>query len=483
MAIRAARSFFRAAALGVIFFTLASPLVALQQSPPSGDPAASAPAPRLSLPPRPRPLPFAWSRPSAAELRRRRERLAEAVGKGVVLSLSRPAASDVGFHRYVPDPDFYYLTGIDSDPGALLMVVEKGAIASETLFLPVDSPFFARWNGERWTAGEKASAASGVKEIAKLPARTRGTSWKALGKALTRLVGGGARSFHLGGTTRRRTRKGAVGLHLSPAPREDGLRSYLEGLPGGEQIRFLPLSRATGTLRSIKSEQEIACIREAVRITCLALRAAMESAAPKMWEFEFQGVIEGTFLSLGASGTAFASICAAGKNACTLHYTACRSQAADGDLVLCDVGAAFAYYASDVTRTFPVNGRFTKRQREIYETVLRAQAAGEAELRPGGSLGKIHAAATRVIRAAGFRREAFPHFVGHHVGLNVHDPGSTRLQPGMVITIEPGIYLPAEGIGVRIEDTYLVTKKGFERLSSNAPRTVEEIEELVGRRR
>jgi Xaa-Pro aminopeptidase len=220
-------------------------------------------------------------------------------------------------------------------------------------------------------------------------------------------------------------------------------------------------------------------IEEAVAITGLALRKAIARIEPGLYEYQVQALIEGTFRWQGAEGLAFGSIVGTGLNSTTLHHRAGRDRIEPGDLVLMDVGCRYRGYCADLTRTVPASGNFTDRQRQVYETVLAARAAALAEVRPGGTLEAVDAAARRTLRRAGLG-EHVRHGIGHWLGLAVHDPGGgSRLQPGMVLTIEPGVYLEEEGFGIRIEDDVVVTEDGHRVLSADLPRTVEEIERLM----
>ena len=224
----------------------------------------------------------------------------------------------------------------------------------------------------------------------------------------------------------------------------------------------------------------MALLQRAVDVTVAALTETIRSIEPGQSEHEVQGVIEYMFLRNGAQRPGFASIVGSGPTTCVLHYQEGRRQFGEGELVLMDVGAEIYGYTADITRTVPASGRFTPRQRRIYELVLRAQKAGIEAVRPGATLRDVHRAARRVIDQAGYG-EAFPHGTSHWLGLDVHDVGSygRPLEPGMVLTVEPGIYLPDENLGIRIEDDVLVTEGDPIVLSAGVPREVEELEALM----
>lgn len=237
------------------------------------------------------------------------------------------------------------------------------------------------------------------------------------------------------------------------------------------------LTAALAQMRVVKSESEIALMRYATDVTCRAHLDVLRGVHPGINEREIQEILESRFREEGCPENAFPSIVGSGPNSCIIHYMRNERQTEEGELVVVDIGAAYLGYAADVTRTLPVSGTFTDRQREIYQLVRDAQTAAEAILRPGVNLQEVDAAARRVIAAAGYGRY-FPHHTSHYVGLSVHDSGSydAPLPAGAVITIEPGVYIRDESIGVRIEDMYLVTDDGFERLTAGAPREIEELE-------
>ena len=262
-------------------------------------------------------------------------------------------------------------------------------------------------------------------------------------------------------------------------------------------------------LRLIKSADELELMRSAAQLTADAHRDLMGFVAPGRNECEVEAFLDHAYRSNGSTGAAYGHICAGGANACILHYVENDQPLADGDLILVDSGAEWSYYAADITRTFPVNGRFSDDQRAIYEVVLDAEVAAIEAVKPGARFDEIHQAALDVIvdglieleLVSGTRQEVldsgsyrafFMHKTSHWLGLDVHDQGryfeggqSRVLEPGMVLTVEPGIYVDPEntevdarwrGIGVRIEDDVVVTADGHEVLTHGAPKTVEEVE-------
>ena len=266
-------------------------------------------------------------------------------------------------------------------------------------------------------------------------------------------------------------------------------------------------------MRLVKDETELGRIRKAVDISVEAHTVAMGAVRPGMYEYELESLIDSIYRKNGGTGPAFLTIVAKGANATTLHYTANDCQIQDGDLVLIDAGCEYQYYCGDITRTFPANGKFTDAQREIYQSVLDVECEIIESIRPGVSIGDPVRKAVEMLTEAMLKlgllvgdkekiikekeyRKFYMHSVGHMLGVEVHDVAKTRegeeyktFQPGMVMTVEPGLYIDPEsenvppeylGIGVRIEDNILVTESGCEVLTAAVPKTIDEIEKLMG---
>jgi Xaa-Pro aminopeptidase len=232
-------------------------------------------------------------------------------------------------------------------------------------------------------------------------------------------------------------------------------------------------------MRRIKDEQEIERLRNSSRIAALGLMEAIRSARPGMYEYQIAALAEFVFLWNGASGPAFFPIVGSGPNSCILHYHQNRRKMNSGDVVVFDFGCDYAYYVSDVSRTFPVSGRFSREQAEIYQVVLDAQTAALEKVRPGATFKELDQAARGVLAHHGYE-EYFSHGVGHYVGMSVHDVGGEApFEAGVVIAVEPGVYIPDRNLGIRIEDTILVTKNGYEVLTKDVPKEVSEIEKLM----
>jgi Xaa-Pro aminopeptidase len=247
-----------------------------------------------------------------------------------------------------------------------------------------------------------------------------------------------------------------------------------------------PPAELTAPLRQLKSPCELRLLERAIEITCEGHKKAMRAARPGIGEAHLAALIDFEFRSRGARGSSFDPIVASGPNACILHYDRYDRTVAGGDLVLLDIGADFAGYAADVSRTVPASGRFTERQKRLYRIVYEAQEASLRSIRPGVALEEVIQKATDGVAegllAMGLikdRKEVgkyLPHRTSHGIGLDVHDAIVSKLEPGMVITVEPGIYISEDGLGIRIEDDALVTETGYRLLSGGAPRSPEDVE-------
>jgi Xaa-Pro aminopeptidase len=402
----------------------------------------------------------------------RRRALLQRIGRGAALI---PAAHERNIERdYVQDNDFrqdntfYYLTELETQD-AWLLLTARGPDSLETvLFLPPRTPARERWTGLRLGPDSVAVRLSGITTVLPLDS---------LDSRLLRIRVAGVRG-------------GPVYVPLGPATREERRISDLAFSGGGADVRnLLPI---VDSMRVVKDADEIARLRRAVNISVAGHIAAMRVARPGMYEYELEAALEDGFRRNGADRLGYPSIVGSGPNSTTLHYDVNRRRTENGDLVVIDAAAEWGQYTADVTRTFPVNGKFTPRQKAIYDLVLGAQQAAFDAIRPGITMRELDAVARAYMRAhsgtlCGERTcddpEYFNHGLGHPIGMDVHDVGFTRpLEPGMVVTLEPGIYLQAEKLGVRIEDDVLVTAKGGEWLSDGAPRTTEAIERVMSHR-
>lgn len=395
------------------------------------------------------------------EFRARRERLLQELGCAVAIVPAGEADPSL-HHPWKPHAHFEYLTGIVDEPGAMLLLDPSNPVAAKraVLLLRPLNPEVEKWDGFREELGAALRARTGFDTVMRTGM---------LGRLL------------LEGTRRSRTLACLMPLAQWNAPVSADLailRAQAERVPGTQvQDRSDLLLR----MRAAKSAAEIACIREAGRITATGFAAAMRSMRAGMNEFDLQECVEHAYRTNGARELAFRTIAGGGFNATVLHYHANDRPLVDGELVVLDSGAKHAGYSADVTRTLPVSGRFTARQRELYDVVLRAQAAAIAAVRPGATLAQVDAAGRKVIADAGLG-DAFIHGMGHHLGLETHDASpDAPLEVGAVITIEPGVYLPKESIGIRIEDDVAVTEGGHEVLTPSIPRTADEVERAMAR--
>jgi len=410
--------------------------------------------------------------PSVAEIAARRARVAEKLSPDGLLVLRAGEESESSVSGFRPDPDFYYLTGL-VEPGAVLVIDPGRGVdgSAELLFLEPKNSRRETWDGPRLAPGPEATRLTGIDKT--LPVGDLDGLWDELvrDKKSAYVNAHTPRGEPATGDLRRIAEASATAPTAAKGPAGEN--------PESSPVSIRRPSAVTGASRQVKSPAEIACLRRAIDATCEAIRAAAATARPGLPEYRLQALIEFTFRDRGCERPAFASIVGSGPNSCVLHYRDNRRTMQDGDLVVMDVGGEYRGYAADVTRTIPVSGRFTPEQRAIYEIVLRAQAAGLAKVAPGSSMRDVHQAASAVIRDAGYAN-AFFHGTSHWVGLDVHDVGSDPvLRPGMVLTVEPGIYLAEKNLGVRIEDTVLVTETGCEILSAAAPKDPDEIEALV----
>jgi Xaa-Pro aminopeptidase len=368
-----------------------------------------------------------------------------------------PQDSDFRQHN-----DFFYLTGLETADSWLLLSADANGSRSEALFIPERNPDQEQWTGRK-PSFEEAAAISGIAGVRAAPEFMR---------ALQR------------GVFFRRSAP-VVYAPLNRHTRDDEIVQRLVFEVG---VTVQDVEPVMAELRLVKDQHEIRMLRRAIDITTAAHRAAMRSARPGMHEYELEAVIEFNFRLGGAERVGFPSIVGSGPNSVVLHYDKSRRMMEEGDLVVMDIGAEYSYYTADVTRTIPASGRFTERQRRIYTLVLGAQQAVLDAIRPGVTVGNL----TRISRtwlrenSGGACGEQtcdayFIHGLSHWLGMDVHDVGSyeTPLQAGMVLTIEPGIYLPGENLGVRIEDDILVTPTGYENLSAAAPRDPDQIEALM----
>ncbi|KAF0191667.1 MAG: Xaa-Pro aminopeptidase [Gammaproteobacteria bacterium] len=431
----------------------------------------------------------------AEEFARRRQKLLKKMGKGGVAII---AAAPVKMrnreveHPYRQDSSFLYLTGFP-EPHAIAVLVAGRPEGEYILFCRKHNPEVERWCG-RYAGQDGACRIYGA-DVA--------FAIDQVDKIMPGLLEKAKRVFH------------AMGYQSDLDTRlTDWLNEVRKRYRTGAHtpVDFVALDHVLNEMRLIKNRAEIDVMRHAARVTTAAHRRAMRLCRPGMTEFQIEAELRHEFMYGGCRETAYPPIVASGNNSCVLHYTANDAELRDGDLLLIDAGAEHQGYAADVTRTFPVSGRFSKEQRAIYEIVLAAQHAAIRQVRPGNPWNAPHDAAVRtltrglvelgllkgdvttLIRQDAYRK-FYMHRTGHWLGLDVHDVGDYKtenkwrqLKPGMVLTVEPGLYIPSGTrgvakkwwkIGIRIEDDVLVTRAGNQVLTEAAPKTVDDIEALM----
>lgn len=428
------------------------------------------------------------------EFARRRKRLMQMMDKDSVAILPavpiRMRNRDVEY-QYRPDSDFFYLTGFP-EPEAVMVIVPRRKHGEYILFCRENDPVMETWNGPR--AGQDGAMDEyGADDSFPIDD---------IDDILPGLLENKSRVFY------------TMGIHKEFDQRLIGWVNRLR-----EQSRagihtpgeFVALEHHLHDMRLYKSSYEVTRMRKAAKISAKAHIRAMKTCQPDMYEYQIEAELHHQFVTQGARSPAYSSIVGGGRNSCILHYVDNNAVLNDGDILLIDAGAEFECYAADISRTFPVNGVFSKEQRALYQLVLNSQYAAIEQVQPGNHWNQVHEAAVKVLvkgliklgllkgtPAKVIKSEAYKKFymhrTGHWLGMDVHDVGDYKiedewrvLEPGMVLTVEPGLYIaPMKGvakkwhnIGIRIEDDVLVTKKGHDILSKDTPKEIDEIEALM----
>lgn len=433
----------------------------------------------------------------ASEFSRRREELMEMMGKrGIAIIPTAPVHTrnrDVE-HVFRPDSDFYYLTGFE-EPEAVA-VIRPGASAEYVLFCRERDPERELWDGYR-AGQEGAQEKYGADDSFPI---------EDLDDILPGMMEGSERVYY------------SLGCY----PEFDhNVIEWVNKLRGQARkgvsapIEVIALDHLLHDMRLFKSREEIRMMKRAADISVEAHKRAMRVCQPGMYEYQIEAELQYEFMRQGARSPAYPSIVGGGENACVLHYIENRDVLKDGDLLLIDAGAEYEYYAADITRTFPVSGRFSEPQKQLYQAVLDAQAAAIAAVRPGNHWNAPHEAAVESLTASLLQlgliegeletlieeeayKPYFMHRTGHWLGMDVHDVGDYKvddqwrvLEPGMVLTVEPGLYIAKNaeevdakwrGIGIRIEDDVLVTRDGHDVLTAAVPKSVEDVEAIMAQR-
>jgi Xaa-Pro aminopeptidase len=385
----------------------------------------------------------------------RRQAVLDSMQAGTAVLYSQPAENTETGYR--ADSDFWYLTGVDEE-GAILVLAPK-EVDREILLLPTRDMDAERWTGTKPSLSESLQVAWGFDRI--------------------------LRTNRVNGLLVNNMKHDPV-LHLI-----SGLVSPGSDVPGDLELYHKVTGRIPGvsienssrfieSMRMVKTEAEIAAVERAIAVTHQGLTDLLTGLRPGVTEFQLDGILEVSFKRQGAQYQAFPAIVGAGEETTILHYEKRSHVVQAGQLLLLDVGAEWDHYCADISRTLPVDGTFTPEQAAIYDIVLRAQNAAIDAVRPGVTVREVHEVARDVIRKAGYVDD-FIHSTSHHLGLDVHDAADygIPLAPGMIITVEPGIYLPGREIGVRIEDDVLVTRNGHRLLSGDIPRERKAVETWV----
>jgi Xaa-Pro aminopeptidase len=410
----------------------------------------------------------------------RRHHLAEAIGRGTIVVWGAGddrGYGDVGTFRQ--DSNFFYLTGVEL-PNAILVL--RPAVEFEALFLPARREALERWTGPKWGPGDEAARALGFGRVLAIE---EGEVEIAARRRPVPGFEGRLQSWLSEPAAELWTLFDPIGVEEDLPFVHRFIARLRDRLP---DFTVQDLSDRLASLRLVKDEGEVALMRKAVAATIAGHHRAAHMIRPGVWEGAVDGAVYAAFREAGAEGVAFPSIVGSGFASTVLHYDQNVGTLADGDLVVVDIGARYGYYCGDLTRTYPVNGRFNERQRAVYELVLAAHDAVARAIQPGVTLADLRKIAYDVIEGSSLTDGAgehlgqyFIHGIGHFLGLDAHDAGGEgpRLEPGMVITDEPGIYIPDEALGVRIEDDYLVTPNGAECLSKDLPASVAAIEAML----
>jgi Xaa-Pro aminopeptidase len=430
-----------------------------------------------------------------SEFKRRRRELMRIMGSHSIAILpTAPLAvrnRDVHY-PYRPDSDFFYLTGFP-EPDAVAVLIPGRKQAEYILFNRERDPKSEQWDGPR--AGQEGAVGSYGADDA-FPIGD-------LDDILPRMMEQCERVFYAMGCDEELDKRLSNWINQIRSESRSGKQGPVE---------IVALDHYLHEMRLFKSRSELKVMRQAARISAQAHKRVMQRCAPDLWEYQLEGEFINSCVQKGSRAQAYTPIVGGGGNACVLHYIDNRDRLRDGDMLLIDAGCELECFASDITRTYPVNGTFSEPQRALYELVLAAQDAALAKVRPGNHWNDPHDAAVRTITRGLVKlgilkgsvpklireekyKAFFPHRTGHWLGMDVHDVGDYKvdgawrlLEPGMVLTIEPGIYIPAGSkgvakkwwnIGIRIEDDVLVTKQGHEILTKDVPKQVDEIEALM----
>jgi Xaa-Pro aminopeptidase len=415
---------------------------------------------------------------SKEEMITRRAALMDQLENGLVIlfgeCMPQPAA------HFRQDNDFYYFTGVE-DSGAILIMVPQ--TKRSFLFLPEQTQREIMFGGANLLNDEDAKAKAGLTEIYPV---------SFFDEFLARNAARYGSTFHMRLSPRDVVdnarwegrifvaRKNRIFYNDQITLDNYRIKKLKERYPA---ISFADVTSLIDEMRVIKSQEEKEIIRRNGWVSAEAVKQAMLASKPGVFEYEIEAAAMNVILQHGAKGPAYPPIVGSGPNSCILHYEENGRQTEDGDLVLMDFGADLDYLCMDITRTWPVSGKFTPEQREIYQIVLEVQKACIEAYKPGVTSTDVQKHVSEVMKKKGLDPRGQRGGIGHYVGMCVHDVGPHGpLREGMVFAIEPGLYYPEKNIGIRIEDTVLITKDGCEVLSRDVPKEIDEIEKLMAGR-
>lgn len=383
------------------------------------------------------------------------------------------------FHKFIPNRHFYYLTGLQRE-NFFLFLAKDADNYFEYIFIEEPSEFATKWLGSRLTKKE-VTEISGIveKNILYVQDFKDFIANKILTDSRQALLGSTPKNLYLDLFRYKKMRKPMSFVYF---------KEIVENYP---ELIINDLNVIISNNRRIKSMDEIEEIKQAIAYTKTGIESILRNAGPKVNERQLEALFEYAIKMAGSEGVAFDTIVASGENATILHYVENNQEVKKGSLVLLDLGAMSNLYAGDISRTFPVDGKFTNRQKQFYQLVLEVNKATIAKVKPGLFVSELNAFAKESLAEGmiklGLIKEKsdvdkyYYHNVSHYLGLDVHDTGTYQepLAPGAVITVEPGIYIAEEGIGIRIEDNVLVTKNGYENLSKDIIKEVADIEAFM----
>ena len=374
-------------------------------------------------------------------------------------------------YEFSPDRNFYYVTGIDRE-NQIIMFLKTESARSATLYIERDNGYLAKWVGANMTE-EEARLESGIEEISYLD--------KFYGDLSDTVFKNNIKHIYIDLENREWDAAESESLKFA--------NEFRKKYPAVDMIDAYPFF---ADLRMIKEPYELDLMRKAVKITTDGLEAMMKNARPGMYEYELEAYFDFVLTKNGVTDKAFKTIVASGERGTILHYSKNNCMTKDGDLVLVDCGAQYGWYCGDITRTFPVNGKYTPLQKQIYDIVLEGQRRVIETIRPGVKFSRLNETLKEfyfeelknlgLVSSPEEVSKYYFHGVSHYLGAETHDIGrygDRTLVPGMVLTVEPGLYIEEYGIGIRTEDDALVTENGCELLSNGFMKTTEEIEEFM----